>query len=172
MRTAEQNRDAQIAAHMAYRLLPRRVFPDVAEVLSDFEHAPELAALSYFREVATGRGFDPSTEALKALRVHFCDLGSYDCVVIEYPRFPARDVLTAEPDLPPGSGGYVLAPYFSAILRDRLSDEPRYFVLGQSPDGGTRLREWSESLNTDHGPGCEPTLAAFLGTLKARLKGA
>lgn len=170
MRTAEQNRDAQIAAHMAYRKLPLRVFPDVVELLSDFEYALELAALSYFREAATGCGFEPTADALKALRVHLGEVRHCDFVVIEYPRFPVCDLLTAEPDLPPGSGGYVLAPYFSAILRDRLSDEPRYFVLGQSPDGDTRLRAWTDTLNADLGPGCEPTLAAFLELLKSRLK--
>ncbi len=170
MRTAEQNRDAQIAAHMAHRKLPLRVFPDVVEVLSDFESAPELAVLSYFREAATSCVLEPTADALKALRVHLGEVRHCDCLVIEYPRFPVCDLFTTEPDLPPGSGGYVLAPYFSAILRDRLSDEPRYFVLGQSPDGGTRLREWSETLKADLGPGCEPTLAAFLEMLKARLK--
>jgi hypothetical protein len=171
MRTREQNAGAQIAYDMAYFALPRRAHADPEELRADFEDSPDLVALDYFRQAAKNRVAQPDEQDLRALRGHIVQLDTErDCLVIEYPKFPAVDLLTTPDALSPDAGPYVLAPYFSAVVIDRDTREVRYFVLGQSPDARTTLREVSPQMNTNLGPGCKPELVALLELLRQRFK--
>jgi hypothetical protein len=168
MRTAEQNKRAQIAYDTAYFVLPRYAQSDIAGFRSEFEESPDLRAMFYFTLAAKMRGGEPDIEDLRQLR---CHTGRFDTgqhyIVIEYPRFPAIDLLSGgDGGLPEGIGSYILAPYFSAIIDDRDAGEPRCFVLGQSPDARTTLRAVTPMMNASLGPGCEPELAAFLALLR------
>lgn len=62
--------------------------------------------------------------------------------------------------------GIVLAPYFSAMIRERTTGTARYYVLGQSLDGHTTFRTVTPEMNANLGPGCEPELDAFLELLR------
>ena len=161
VRTADQNKRAQVAYHMAYFVLPPRAHNDIKELRADFDHGPDLAALSYYRQAAKSHGFAPHPDDMRALRAHTGDIGECDLIVIEYPRFPAVDLLAES-----SGGSYVHAPYFSAILENRMSSKVQYFVLGQSLDAGTTLRSVSLELNANLGRGCAPELAAFLKLLR------
>jgi hypothetical protein len=170
MRTAEQDKRAQIAYDMAYFVLPRYAQSDIAGFRSEFEESPDLRAMFYYTLAAKMRGEEPDTEDLRQLRGH---TGRFDTgqhyVVIEYPRFPAIDLLSSGGGLPEGICSYILAPYFSAIVDDREAGEPRCFVLGQSPDARTTLRAVTPMMNANLGPGCEPELAAFLELLRRKV---
>jgi hypothetical protein len=167
MRTAEQNKRAQIVYDTAYFVLPPRAHADIEELKSEFEESPDLAAIFYFTLAAKRRGVEPNTEDVRALRGHVGRLESgWDFIVVEYPRFPAVDLLAGSDGSPPGGGSYVLAPYFSAVVHHRDAEEVRYFVLGQSPDARTTLRAVSSRMNANLGPGCEPELEAFLDLLR------
>ena len=168
MRTAEQNRGAQVAYAMAYFVLPLRAHNELTELRSEFEESPDVAALHYFCKAAKGRGVVPRAEDAKAIRAHTGWLASEtEYIVIEYPRYPAVDLLAALPDEVPSIGpGHVLAPYFSAVVIDRGSRTAKCFVLGQSPDAGTTLRLVSPEMNANLGPGCEPELEAFMKLLR------
>ena len=73
-------------------------------------------------------------------------------------------------DLVSAAKKVVLAPHFSAILRD-ADGVTDYYVLGQAPiGGGTTLRHVSDGVNANLGPGPAPSLAAFLASLKERLR--
>src|SRR5262245_22947265 len=171
MRTADENKGAQIAYDTAYFALPRRAHADIEELKSEFEDSPDLGAMFYFVETAKRRGVKPNAEDVRALRAHTGRINSeWSYIIVEYPRFPAVDLLADMSDgLPPGGGPYVLAPYFSVVVENRRSGEVQYFVLGQSPDARTTLREVSATMNANLGPGCEPDLDAFLALLRKRL---
>lgn len=169
MRTAEQNRGAQIAYDTAYFVLPHRAHADLKELVADFADSPDQAALFYFRLSAKARAVEPSTEDLRALRGHTGRLdAARDYLIVEYPKFPAVDLLANESERLPLVSGYVLAPYFSAVIYNRDLYDVMYFVLGQSPDAQTTLRTVSPALNANLGRGCEPELGAFLELLRAR----
>lgn len=121
----------------------------------------------YFTEAAKGRKKQPKAEIASDVRGHTGRLdGRRDYIIVEYPQFPAIDLLADSSGGPAPPSGYVLAPYFSAVVIDRGSDEVRYFVLGQSPDARTTLRKVSPSANTNLGRGCEPNLEDFLALLR------
>jgi len=170
MRTAEQNRRAQIAYDMAYFVPPDEAHSDIGWFRSEFEESPDLRAIFYFTRAAKMRGMKPDTDDLRQLRGHTgrLDSGAY-YVVVEYPRFPAVDLLGDTGGPPNGLCSYVLAPYFSAVIDDRDEGEPRCFVLGQSPDARTTLRLVTPTMNTNLGPGCEPELETFLRLVRRHL---
>ena len=170
MRTADENNRAQVAYDMAYFVLPPRAHNDIKELRADFEDSPDLGALSYYAQAAKARGVVPDAEDVRALRGHTGELDDCDLIVVEYPRFPAVDLLARLSDGAPLDGSYVLAPYFSAVVIDRGSDEVRCFVLGQSPDARTTLRLVSPEMNANLGDGCEPEMDAFLKLLQLRVR--
>ena len=170
MRTAEENAGAQIAYDVAHSLLPGRAHADAQGLRSEFEASPDARAQFYFTEAAKGCKKPPKAEFVRAVRGHTGRLDSKrDYIIVEYPQFPAIDLLAEAPGGPAPPSGYVLAPYFSAVVIDRASGEVRYFVLGQSPDARTTLRKVSPSANTNLGRGCEPKLEAFLALLRQQV---
>lgn len=59
----------------------------------------------------------------------------------------------------------VLAPYFSSVVETK-DRGVHYFILGQSPMGGTTLRTVTpDGANANLGPGTEPALDAFLARI-------
>ena len=167
MRTADENQRAQVACDMAYVELPSRAHADVRELRAEFEDAPDVAAVRYFVRAAKHRGANATADDLRRLRAHVGELDDRrDVIVIEYPRFPAEDLLAGTTSDLPAAANFVLAPYFSAVAFDRDTREANCFVLGQSLDGNTLLRVVTPTLNMNLGPGCEPELRAFLKLLR------
>jgi len=167
MRTAAENTGAQIAYDVAYFVLPRRAHAGIKELRSEFEGSPDTCARFFYAEAAKDRKKQPKAEQVRAVRGHTGRLdGKRDYIIVEYPHFPAIDLLADPTGGVAAPSGYVLAPYFSAVVIDRGTDEVHCFVLGQSPDARTTLRKVSPDTNANLGRGCEPNLEAFLGLLR------
>ena len=164
MRTPDENARAQVAHDMAFNELPPRAHSDMGELRSEFEEPPDMAVARYFLQAAKHRGVKANADDIRRLRVHTGQLDDRrDFIAVEYPRFPVIDLLAdLSGGLPPGAGGYVLAPYFSAIAFVRDTDEANCFVLSQSLGATTTLRVLTPTRNLDLGTGCEPELNAFL----------
>jgi len=60
---------------------------------------------------------------------------------------------------------FVLAPHFSAVVRNPDNKSLDYYILGQAPLGGTTLRQVNEISNANLGPGCEPEIGEFIKLL-------
>jgi hypothetical protein len=170
MRTAEQNKRAQVAYDTAYFVLPQYAHSHMDRLKGEFERSPDMAAMFYFVLAAKMRGEEPHAEDIRQVRGH---AGRFDSereyMAVEYLRFPAVDLLSDVGKWQDGIGSYVLAPYFSVIVDDREASEPRCFVLGQSPDALTTFRLVSPMMNANLGRGCEPELEAFLSLIRRRL---
>ncbi len=90
--------------------------------------------------------------------------------MLEYPSPPPVDLSDASIEqLIGGDTKFVLAPYFSAIVRG--AGKAQYFILGQAPmGGGTTLRcIVPEGMNCNLGPGPEPELDRFLDAVRERV---
>lgn len=116
----------------------------------------------------------PTPEFATAFKTHEGRLHSgCDYYILQFPPAPppaqiAEDKLielvTKSPEKVP-----VLAPYFAATIDDHSSGRRAYYVLGQSPGGGSTLRSvTADGTNANLGPGPEPTAASFLQCLRKR----
>jgi hypothetical protein len=156
---------------MAYFVLPR--YAEAATFIENLARSPNLGAGFYYVMACRMNGKDPDMELLRSFPVHVGDLDEVNrfCIV-EYPTPPTVDLsgLSREEMFERGEE-VVLAPYFSAILLNRQSNEARYFVLGQSPHGFTTLRGVTPTLNANLGSGCEPELKEFVALLRERFIG-
>jgi hypothetical protein len=164
MRTAEENRRAEVAHHTAYTVMPRHT-SDRDRLIGEFAEEPDLTAVRWYLEAAKILGRIAVREDVAQLRGHTGRLDAdRDYYLIEYPRFPAVDLVASldtdgntNAALSAVAGRHVLAPYFSAALIDRETREVRCFVLGQSDDPpggdpgperqpGTRVRAGTEDV--------------------------
>lgn len=88
-----------------------------------------------------------------------------DCYLVEFPTPPPVSLLSksALPSvIASGRKPPVLAPYFAAAVHDRVSGRRCYFVLGQSPSGGTTFQTVrADGATCNLGPGPKPELASF-----------
>ena len=92
---------------------------------------------------------------------HYAD--GRDFLTLEYPSPPPVDMSQMTPeDLIAADKPFVLAPYFSCIIRDSAGTRS-YYILGQSPiGGGATLRSvTAEGENCNLGPGPQPTVENF-----------
>lgn len=100
---------------------------------------------------------------------------SCDYYLVQFPSpppFAGIDFDNLESVLSSGGRPPVLAPFFAAVLDNRASGHRRFYVLGQSPTGGTTFRSvTADGSNCNHGPGPEPTSFAFLERLKQETVG-
>lgn len=163
---------AQSCYTAAYFVLPKYVFEEPGRVLSDFAKDPNYAAKFFYVMACKVEGRDPPIDDARAVSGHSGSLNeSFDYHVIQYPPFPPVDLTRLPPDeMMEALQNVVLAPYFSAILYSKGGGIAHYFVLGQSPDGRTTLREVTPQMNANLGPGCEPDLARFVALLSDRLR--
>lgn len=108
---------------------------------------------------------DPDDDEAMQFRWHTGSApGGLEYWVLQYPKPPAVDLSDVDPkDIASGRYTAVLAPYFSAIVREP-SARISYWVLGQAPiGGGTTLRTVTEDgANANLGPGPVPDIGAFL----------
>jgi hypothetical protein len=169
MRTADENKRAEVVYEMAYFLLPRRAHGELEELKLEFDQSPELGAMSYFVRAAKARGIVPNADDVRAFRVHsggWTVSENTSSLSTRDSRWSVDLLANVARGLEPSN--HVLAPYFSAIVEDHDSCEADYFVLGQSPDARTTLRSVSPTINANLGPGCDPELEAFLKLLRKR----
>jgi hypothetical protein len=163
---------AQNCYTMAYFVLPQYASSEAATFIENLARSPILGAGFYYVMACRMNGKEPDTGLLRSFPVHLGDLDEANrfCIV-EYPTPPAVDLseLSLDEMLQLGDE-VVVAPYFSAIVLNKQSNEARYFVLGQSPDGYTTLRGVIPNLNANLGTGCEPELKEFIALLGERLR--
>jgi len=126
------------------------------------------AGAELYEMACKGRVSEPVREDAAKFVWHFGELTvEKEYLALEYPVPPSIDLLAG----PRSVGSLVLAPHFSAIIRDATTGAVEYFILGQAPmGGGTTLRcVTREGMNCNLGPGPEPKLEVFLDAVRARL---
>jgi hypothetical protein len=159
-----------ICYDIAYYILPHYAFRDGDKLVAMFEDTPESTGPFFYLMGCQTEKIEPVEEDARRFRVQHGALDDVrDYFLIEYPEPPPMDLTGVDVTrLPPGAMP-VLAPFFSVVIRDRVTRVVRYFVLGQAPLGGTTLRSVSadgRNANLGHGP--EPDLQAFLDALRSR----
>lgn len=165
---------ARVSYRIAYHVLPAQAYKEFT------------AFLDAWRTIAPPIGFmlceygcsmwkvRPTPEFATAFKTHEGRLHSgCDYYVLQFPPAPSPaqmphgnliEIMTKSPEKMP-----VLAPHFAAIVEDRSSGRNAYYVLGQSPSGGTTFRTvTADGANANLGPGPEPTMAAFVQHLAKR----
>lgn len=162
----------QLCYDIAYFILPGYAYGDVAKVADLCLNTPDAAGPFFYVMACVARKSEPVIEDAKRLRWHHGQLGeTAEFFVLEYPAPPPINLTEADIDkVLNASEPLVLAPYFSAIVRDAASDSSTYYILGQAPmGGGTTLRHLSsDGMNSNLGPGPQPVLADFLAAVQGR----
>lgn len=165
---------APVSYAIAYFVLPNGVFREPENYIAIWNDPVAPAGGVFYEMGCQFHGADvvPERAALyKASCGKFDD--STDFYLLEYPAPPPLDFSrlfpgkkTSEAEVP------VLAPYFSAMLRDRATGAVSYYVLGQSPvGGGTTVRSVTrDGVNGNLGPGPAPKAGAFLDKLRATVR--
>jgi hypothetical protein len=159
---------AQGCYEMAYFVLPQYVFKEREKFIERISQGNSGAAFYYVLTCTMGKT-EPNPEAARAFVVKTGALdGQHDYHLIRYPVPPAIDLMEIPQDqLISALKTVVLAPYFSVLVKNKTTDDAHYFVLGQSPDGGTTLREVTLEFNANLGKGSEPNEEALLALLQS-----
>jgi hypothetical protein len=160
----------QLCYDVAYFVLPHYAYHDLAKLADLCLNTPTTAGPFFYIMACQMRKVEPDIEDARQFRWHHGDLDdAREYFVSEYPTPPPVDMSGMSMEqVVRGGGGFVLAPYFSAVIRQRESGEASYFILGQAPlGGGTTLRcVLPEGANCNLGPGPEPQLSAFLEAVR------
>jgi hypothetical protein len=161
----------QLCYGVAYFVLPHYVYNDLAKLTDMCAKTPTSAGPFFYLMACQFQKAEPSKEDAVRFRWH-CGIleEGREYFVLEYPTPLPVDLSDVSPEKMLGKEGPVLAPYFSAIIRETASGDVSYYVLGQAPlGGGTTLRSvLREGMNCNHGPGPEPKLDAFLSVLRKK----
>ncbi|MGL5097934.1 MAG: hypothetical protein ACRDD1_20275 [Planctomycetia bacterium] len=161
----------QLCYDVAYFVLPHYAFNDLAKLADLCLNAATAAGPFFYAMAAQMRKAEPDVEDAKRFRWHHGQLEEgWEHFTLEYPTPPPVDMSDVSVEhLLAGGPKFVLAPYFSGILRG--AGGVQYFILGQAPmGGGTTLRcILPEGSNCNLGPGPEPTLASFLDAVRERV---
>lgn len=165
----------QLCYDVAYFMLPHYAYDDLEKVTNLCLNTPTAAGPFFYVMACQMRKVEPDLEDAKRFRWHHGDLDAdREYFVLEYPVPPPIDLSDVPIEKLASLGGspIVLAPHFSAIIRDRSETEATYFILGQAPmDDGTTLRcVTRDGMNCNLGPGPEPQLNAFLDVLRETKK--
>jgi hypothetical protein len=162
---------AQNCYTMAYFLLPQYVSREGATFVENLSRSATLGAGFYYVMACSMNAKEPDMNLIRSFPVHLGDLDAvHRYCIVQYPSPPAVDLSELSLDeMLQMADKVVLAPYFSAIVLNKQSNEVRYFILGQSPDGFTTLRGVTPELNANLGPGCEPELDEFVALLREKL---
>lgn len=157
----------------AYFILPHYAFKEIGRIEDLWLQQRQSAGPFIYLMACQLHKQEPVREhALGFLPHHGTLDGNRDYFLMEYPApppvdFSGMDIAALESTEPP-----VLAPYYSAVVRDLDTPAVSYYVLGQSPIGGgtTFRRVEGDGINANLGPGPAPTMDDFLETLRTRTK--
>jgi hypothetical protein len=161
-----------VSYSVAYSILPHYAFGDMKKLEEIWSGRPGL--FFYFMGCKM-REVEPQDRDAVKYQSRRGDLDARrEYFAIEYP-IPAKvNMSSLSPDEIFSTGSnVVLAPHFSAIIRDRETAEVDYFVLGQAPlGGGTTLRMvTADGANCNLGPGPAPQFDEFLKSIVDRRRG-
>jgi hypothetical protein len=162
----------QLCYDVAYFILPHYAYNDLPKLAEMCLNTPTTAGPFFYVMACQARESEPVLADGQRFRWHHGELTEgVEYFVLEYPTPPPADLSRAAPE-----GLPVLAPHFSAVLRERATGAGNYFILGQAPfrigpsDSGTTLRTvLREGANCNLGPGPEPQLDAFLAAVRGAL---
>lgn len=173
--TADAKDTPSLSYATAYFVLPRYIEEEPAKVLDLLGRGGPAGAAFFFTMACFMRGLKPDPAALAGLSVRSGELDAgrrYH--LIRYPVPPpvrvSEDGFEDMEKMLASLENMVLAPYFSAVIEDR--GRLSYYILGQSPDGGTTLRSVSGSVNANLGRGCAAEPEAFVALLRSRVPSA
>lgn len=162
----------QLCYDVAYFILPHYAYNDLTKLADLCLNTPTAAGPFFYVMACQMRKAEPIIEDAKRFRWHHGQLGEgREYFALEYPTPPPVDMSDVPPEqLVDGGSQFVLAPYFSAVIRETVSGEASYFILGQAPlGGGTTLRSvLQEGMNCNLGAGPGPQLIAFLNAVQER----
>lgn len=160
----------QLCYDVAYFVLPHYAFRDLDKLADLCLNTRTAAGPFFYLMAAQVRKVEPEPEDAKQFRWQHGHLGEgREYFALEYPVPPPVDMSDASIEqMLSSEQKFVLAPHFSAIVRD--GGGVQYFILGQAPmGGGTTLRcILPEGMNCNLGPGPEPELSAFLNAVRGR----
>ncbi|HEY0063688.1 MAG TPA: hypothetical protein VGC21_16340 [Telluria sp.] len=163
----------QLSYNIAYEVFPKYAHTQLAALMEIVHSSPETANALFYQIACKSAKVRPDPAAAAQYKWHSVGrLGSRTCLVLAYPQPEPVDMSGKSfVEVRESAGTWVLAPYFSAVLKDEASGKVDYFVLGQtSMGGGTAMRtvdaDW---LNTNLGAGPAPTLDAFLAEVQRHL---
>lgn len=165
-----------ISYHIAYFLIPPLADETWEMLAHTFAASPPTAGALFYDLGCRAQGVDPRSEDAERFGAHSGELESgHEYLVLEYPTPPPLNLDPNNLGCLMAGGLPVLAPFYSALLRQKDSNKGEYYILGQSPmDGRTTLRSISprpDYTNHNLGPGPEPNLEAFLAVLPVDLGG-
>ena len=156
-----------ISYGMAYMLIPHGVFHNFERLSVMWKSMDPPASALFYTTGCKMQNTEPEKEWIGRYHAHFGRLDEItDYYLMEFPKPPPvcmKDFEAASGKKP------VLAPHFCAVLHQPATGIVSYYILGQSPDGGTTFRSiTADGVNSNLGPGPEPTMKNFLELLKDR----
>ncbi|SHG38667.1 hypothetical protein [Massilia sp. CF038] len=156
----------QLSYNVAYEVFPRYAHNELAALTEKVRSSPDAANAWFYQLACKALKIRPDAAAAAQYRWQpVTQIGNRSCLVLAYPDPVPVDLSGLSfVEVRNSVGTWVLAPYFSAVVKDEASGKVDYFVLGQtSMGGGTVMRsvdaDWQ---NTVLGPGPAPTLDNFL----------
>lgn len=163
----------QLSYDVAYQILPGYVYGQLPALLEVVNASPESANALFYQMACKAAKVQPDRAAFAQYQWHrVASLKGRTCLVLAYPQ-PVPIDLTGKSfvEVRESAGTWVLAPYFSAVVKDDASGKTDYFVLGQtSMGGGTALRRMdADWTNTNLGAGPAPSLDAFVTAIAQHL---
>jgi hypothetical protein len=159
----------QLCYDVAYFVLPHYAHKEPQKIIELCQKTPQVAGPFFYLMACLGRKVEPDIETGKRFCwTHDALAPGFDYFVLTYPTPPPLDLSDAIDSELLSAGGLVLAPYFSALIRNKENGQTSYFILGQAPiGGGTTLRSvTADGANCNLGPGPEPVLADFLAAIR------
>jgi len=157
----------ELSYGVAYFVLPHYAHNDCEKLVEMWKNSPASAGPFYYLMACQMQKTEPINEVALCFRAHYRALDDRrDCYVMQFPEPPPFVLPTTDIEELMKIKMPVLAPYFSAVVRDRQTKSVRYYVLGQAPTGGTTLRSvGADQTNYNLGPGPNPTLEEFLAAI-------
>jgi hypothetical protein len=150
---------SDISYAVAYFVLPGYAYGRISKIEELCQKNPEAAGPFFYVMACQVRKIPPNRADAELFSWKLGSLDDQtDFFVMVHPKPPAVALS--------------VAPYFSGIFRNRITQKVAYYVLGQTPvGGGTTLRSvtLNPMVNSNLGPGPEPDLDSFLATVAFRL---
>jgi hypothetical protein len=169
MPASEPLKTGEVCYLIAYFILPSYIAQAPDKLFEHLSKGNEGAVFLYVVACQQAKR-QPMKEEAFAFSLHEGDMETGQHYwIVQYPTPPP--VNFSKPEFVPlghPDRKVVLAPYFSAVLRNRNDNALSYYILGQAPFGGTTLRSVSGSDNSNLGPGCEPEVGAFIRLVTER----
>jgi hypothetical protein len=159
-----------ISYGIAYFILPHYAFKDCEKIIGMFTDTRASVGPFFYLMGCQVQKTEPVHEDALRFRSHQGKLDDErDYFVLEYPTPPPIELSGIDPVQLTQGRAPVLAPHFSALVRDRQTKAVRYYTLGQAPiGGGTTLRSVTpDGTNCNLGPGPEPRIESFLTRLRS-----